>query len=121
MPPSRVPLVFDRAFMFLTRIEGLDLSVAQGLEQRQIDLACGDAKTKLPAELKASRLCIDHVTITGEQRIRHIWLAWIVSAVPNHLRQKGAVWIHTQFSLQKLRGHPQGVGAAIKNSTHLGL
>ncbi|PSH65015.1 pentapeptide repeat-containing protein [Phyllobacterium sophorae] len=46
------PLVFDRAFMFLTRIEGLDLSAAQGLEQRQIDLACGDAKTKLPAGLK---------------------------------------------------------------------
>ena len=47
------PLVFDSAFMYLTRIEGLDLSAAQGLEQGQIDLACGDAKTKLPAGLKA--------------------------------------------------------------------
>jgi len=46
------PLSFDRAFMFLTRIEGLDLSAATGLEQSQIDLACGDAKTKLPAGLK---------------------------------------------------------------------
>lgn len=47
------PLVFDHAFMYLTRIEGLDLSAAQGLEQAQIDLACGDANTKLPAGLKA--------------------------------------------------------------------
>lgn len=47
------PLVFDRAFLFLTRIEGLDLSAAKGLEQAQIDLACGDEKTKLPAGLTA--------------------------------------------------------------------
>lgn len=46
------PLAFEHAFMFLTRIEGLDLSAATGLEQSQIDLACGDAKTKLPAGLK---------------------------------------------------------------------
>ncbi|SEH92961.1 Uncharacterized protein YjbI, contains pentapeptide repeats [Rhizobium tibeticum] len=45
------PVAFDRAFMFLTRIEGLDLSAATGLEQAQVDLACGDAKTKLPAGL----------------------------------------------------------------------
>ncbi|MBP1857721.1 uncharacterized protein YjbI with pentapeptide repeats [Rhizobium herbae] len=45
------PLVFDQAFMFLTHIEGLDLSAAKGLEQSQIELACGDAKTKLPAGL----------------------------------------------------------------------
>ncbi len=42
------PLAFDQAFMFLTHIEGLDLSAAQGLEQTQIELACGDDKTKLP-------------------------------------------------------------------------
>jgi uncharacterized protein YjbI with pentapeptide repeats len=47
------PVAFDRAFMFLTRIEGLDLSAATGLEQAQLDLACGDAKTKLPAGLSA--------------------------------------------------------------------
>lgn len=47
------PIVFDRAFMFLTRIEGVDLSAAQGLQQAQIDLACGDAKTKLPSGLSA--------------------------------------------------------------------
>ncbi|WP_244483923.1 pentapeptide repeat-containing protein [Rhizobium sp. Root482] len=46
------PLDFDRAFLFLTRIEGLDLSQAKGLEQAQIDIACGDDKTKLPAGLK---------------------------------------------------------------------
>lgn len=45
------PVQFDRAFMFLTRIEGLDLSAAQGLQQAQIDLACGDAGTKLPSGL----------------------------------------------------------------------
>ncbi|NEK55267.1 pentapeptide repeat-containing protein, partial [Rhizobium leguminosarum] len=43
----------DRAFMFLTHIEGLDLSAATGLEQAQIDLACGDASTKLPVGLSA--------------------------------------------------------------------
>ncbi|ANL27114.1 pentapeptide repeat-containing protein [Rhizobium phaseoli] len=47
------PVIFERAFMFLTRIEGLDLSAAAGLEQAQIDLACGDASTKLPSGLSA--------------------------------------------------------------------
>ncbi|WP_349436722.1 pentapeptide repeat-containing protein [Pararhizobium sp. A13] len=47
------PLVFDQAFLYLTRIEGLDLSAAKGLEQAQVDLACGDDKTKLPAGLTA--------------------------------------------------------------------
>jgi uncharacterized protein YjbI with pentapeptide repeats len=42
------PLDFDQAFMFLTHIEGLDLSAAKGLQQGQIDLACGDNDTKLP-------------------------------------------------------------------------
>jgi uncharacterized protein YjbI with pentapeptide repeats len=46
------PANFDRAFMFLTRIEGLDLSAATGLQQSQIELTCGDASTKLPAGLK---------------------------------------------------------------------
>lgn len=44
---------FDRAFMFLTRIEGLDLSNAIELQQSQVDLACGDSGTKLPPGLKA--------------------------------------------------------------------
>jgi uncharacterized protein YjbI with pentapeptide repeats len=43
------PVDFKGAFMFLTRIEGLDLSMATGLEQPQLDLACGDQSTKLPA------------------------------------------------------------------------
>ncbi len=46
------PVNFDRAFMFLTDIEGLDLSGATGLLQPQLDLACGDDKTKLPKDLK---------------------------------------------------------------------
>lgn len=45
------PIDFGRAFMFLTRIEGLDLSAATNLDQVQIDMACGDAATKLPAGL----------------------------------------------------------------------
>ena len=47
------PIDFTDAFLFLARLEGLDLSKATGLQQVQIDLACGDAKTKLPAGLKA--------------------------------------------------------------------
>ncbi|MDI7863362.1 pentapeptide repeat-containing protein [Rhizobiaceae bacterium n13] len=49
------PLQLDHAFLFLTRIEGLDLSTSLGLEQDQINLACGDAKTKLPDGLVAPR------------------------------------------------------------------
>jgi len=44
---------FDRAILFLTRIEGIDLSRATGLRQSQIDIACGDASTKLPPGLSA--------------------------------------------------------------------
>jgi len=47
------PIDFSRAFMFQTRIEGIDLSAASGLTQEQVDLTCGDAATKLPAELSA--------------------------------------------------------------------
>ena len=42
------PLDFAGSFLFLTRIEGLDLSAATGLAQWQVDMACGDANTKLP-------------------------------------------------------------------------
>lgn len=49
---SEGPIDFSGAFLFLTRIEGMDLSAATGLEQAQIDHACGDAGTKLPAGLK---------------------------------------------------------------------
>jgi uncharacterized protein YjbI with pentapeptide repeats len=47
------PVAFGGAFMYLTRIEGLDLSAATGLEQQQVNLACGDKSTMLPAGLKA--------------------------------------------------------------------
>jgi uncharacterized protein YjbI with pentapeptide repeats len=40
------------AFMFATRFEGTDLSTVKGLTQAQIDVACGDGKTRLPAALK---------------------------------------------------------------------
>jgi len=46
------PVDFDRAFFFLTRIEGADLSKATGLTQWQVDMACGDDKTVLPSGLK---------------------------------------------------------------------
>ena len=45
-------LDFSNAYMFLTRIDGEDLSSAKGLQQAQIDLACGDGDTKLPEGLK---------------------------------------------------------------------
>ena len=45
------PVDFTGAYMFLTRLEGVDLSAAIGLEQGQIDIACGDAATRLPAGL----------------------------------------------------------------------
>jgi uncharacterized protein YjbI with pentapeptide repeats len=48
------PLDFANSFLFLTRIEGLDLSAATGLVQWQIDMSCGDGSTKLPGGLKAS-------------------------------------------------------------------
>ncbi len=44
-------LNFDEAFLFRTRIEGLDLSSSKGLQQMQLDLACGDSATKLPKGL----------------------------------------------------------------------
>jgi uncharacterized protein YjbI with pentapeptide repeats len=47
------PIDFEDSFLLLTRIEGLDLSAATGLQQEQIDLACGDDKTKLPQGLTA--------------------------------------------------------------------
>jgi uncharacterized protein YjbI with pentapeptide repeats len=47
------PIDFADSFFFLTRIAGLDLSAATGLGQWQIDMSCGDEKTKLPAGLTA--------------------------------------------------------------------
>ncbi len=45
------PIDYTGAFLFLTRIEGMDLSAATGLTQPQVDLTCGDSATKLPAGL----------------------------------------------------------------------
>ena len=45
------PADFDHAFFFLARIEGVDLAAATGLIQWQVDMACGDDKTVLPAGL----------------------------------------------------------------------
>lgn len=42
------PIDLTGAYFFLTRIEGVDLSAAKGLAQWQIDMACGDDKTRLP-------------------------------------------------------------------------
>ena len=44
---------FSQARMFLTRIEGVDLSSAAGMVQSQLDTACGNTQTKLPKGLKA--------------------------------------------------------------------
>lgn len=43
------PIDFTSAYFYRTRFDGVDLSAAQGLQQWQIDLACGDDNTKLPA------------------------------------------------------------------------
>ncbi len=45
------PIDFANSFFFLTRIEGIDLSAASGLAQWQVDMSCGDDKTKLPGGL----------------------------------------------------------------------
>jgi uncharacterized protein YjbI with pentapeptide repeats len=50
----QTPIDFTYTYMYRTRIEGLDLSNATGLQQWQVDLACGDAQTKLPAGLTAN-------------------------------------------------------------------
>jgi uncharacterized protein YjbI with pentapeptide repeats len=39
------------AYLFRTRLDGVDLSRTKGLDQQQIGLACGTAETKLPAGL----------------------------------------------------------------------
>jgi uncharacterized protein YjbI with pentapeptide repeats len=46
------PIDFSGAFLFLTRIEGMDLTAATGLTQPQVDLACGDEATRLPEGLR---------------------------------------------------------------------
>ena len=43
------------AYLFLTRIDGADMSKAAGLKQEQIDLACGTAETRLPPGLAQPR------------------------------------------------------------------
>ena len=43
----------SNAFIVGTHFEATDLSAVKGLVQAQLDVACGDAKTKLPAALKA--------------------------------------------------------------------
>lgn len=48
------PIDFTGAYFYLTRIDGVDLSGTQGLEQWQIDLSCGDGSTKLPEGLEPS-------------------------------------------------------------------
>jgi uncharacterized protein YjbI with pentapeptide repeats len=45
---------FTGAKLSITSIKGADLSTAKGLTQAQLDRACGDADTKLPAGLHAS-------------------------------------------------------------------
>ncbi len=47
-------LDFANAFLFLTRLEGVDLSAATSLEQWQVDMSCGDGDTRLPEGLKPS-------------------------------------------------------------------
>lgn len=41
-----------RAYTYLTRIEGIDLSKTTGLTQEQLEIACGDSNTQLPDALE---------------------------------------------------------------------
>lgn len=47
-----VPPTFANAYLFLTRIEGVDLSKASDLNQWQVNLACGDDNTLLPEDIQ---------------------------------------------------------------------
>ncbi|MBL8895433.1 MAG: pentapeptide repeat-containing protein [Rhizobiales bacterium] len=42
---------FTRTYLYWARFEGVDLSEVTGLTQMQLDMTCGDDKTKLPAGL----------------------------------------------------------------------
>lgn len=43
---------FTGANLRITSIKGTDLTHAKGLTQDQLDMACGDAKTRVPAGMK---------------------------------------------------------------------
>ena len=45
--------VLAGAYMFRTRVEGVDLSRTLGLGPEQLEAACGDSTTALPAGLAA--------------------------------------------------------------------
>ena len=45
------PPTFANAYLFMTRIDGVDLSAADDLNQWQINMACGDEVTVLPADI----------------------------------------------------------------------
>jgi uncharacterized protein YjbI with pentapeptide repeats len=45
---------FEGAYTYLTRFEGVDLRAARMLTQAQLDQSCGDSKTRLPQDLRAS-------------------------------------------------------------------
>jgi uncharacterized protein YjbI with pentapeptide repeats len=42
---------FKRTYLYWTRLEGVDLSQVHDLTQAQVDMACGNEKTKLPPGL----------------------------------------------------------------------
>lgn len=46
---------FSGAVLSSTSLKNADLSRAKGLTQAQLDLACGDAKTRLPAGLRVKQ------------------------------------------------------------------
>ncbi len=47
------PIDFTGTYLYQTRFEGVDLSKAIGIQQWQIDLACGNDSTKLPSGITA--------------------------------------------------------------------
>ncbi|MXQ13202.1 pentapeptide repeat-containing protein [Microvirga makkahensis] len=44
-------VIMTGSYLYLTQLAGVDLSAVKGLTQAQIDIACGDAQTRLPTGL----------------------------------------------------------------------
>ncbi len=65
---------FSGAYLYQTRFEKTDLSAAKGLTKEQLQIACGDATTKLPADIGgSSKLAVRcALSFRAQQKIRFI-------------------------------------------------
>jgi hypothetical protein len=58
------------AVMAITSLKGTDLTRVKGLDQKQLDQACGDADTKVPAGMKVHFCSLIRSRISGALRAR---------------------------------------------------